>query len=223
MGRGAWWTTIHGFSKSRTWLNTPTEHLGITESGSLEGQSELTTLAWTHFPPFSLFLCLMPNTHLRRFCRKSRNRTWINPLSWKTLILIKFPNLQSLLSILKKSTLNFHWKDWCWSWSFNTLTASCEELTNWKRPWCWERWKSKGEKGWQTMRRLDGRIVESMDMSLSKLREMVKDREARHVAVHAVAKSQTRPSDWMATTCKDHIWDEMKQRGGKTSPTETWL
>ena len=45
------------------------------------------------------------------------------------------------------------------------------------------------------MRRLDGRIVESMDMSLSKLREMVKDREARHVAVHAVAKSQTRPSD----------------------------
>ena len=41
---------------------------------------------------------------------------------------------------------------------------------------------------------LDG-IMDSMDMSLSKLPELVKDREARHPAVHRVAKSQTQPSD----------------------------
>ena len=51
----------------------------------------------------------------------------------------------------RKSVLNIHWKDWCWSWSANTLATWCEELTHWKRPWCWERLKEGGEgddKGW---------------------------------------------------------------------------
>ena len=51
----------------------------------------------------------------------------------------------------RKSVLNSHWKDWCWSWNSNTLATWCEELTHLKRPWWCERLKEGGERddrGW---------------------------------------------------------------------------
>ena len=51
----------------------------------------------------------------------------------------------------RKSVLGFLWKDWCWSRNSSTLATSCEELTHWKRPWCWERLGAGGEgddRGW---------------------------------------------------------------------------
>ena len=89
------------------------------------------------------------------------------------------------------SILAWRIQDSCWSWSSNTLATWCEELTHWKRPWCWENWRQE-EKGttedeivgWHHW--LNGPEFEQAPGAPS-----VMDREAWHPAVHGVTNSWT--------------------------------
>ena len=72
---------------------------------------------------------------------------------WRWLLRVPWAARRSNQSIQRKSVRNIHWKDWCWSWNSNTLATSSEELTHWKRPWCWEGLGSEREgdsRGWDS-------------------------------------------------------------------------
>ena len=90
------------------------------------------------------------NSHVRKW-ELDHKEGW-TPKNWCFWIVVlektwESPGLQGdqISQFGRKLTLNIDWNDWCWSWVSNSLATPCEELTHWKRPWCWKRLRAGGE------------------------------------------------------------------------------
>ena len=124
---------------------------------------------------------------------------------WRRLLRVPWTAKRSNQSILKEISPDYLLKDWCWSWSSNTFTTWCVGWFIRKDPDAGKDWR-QNQRERQRLRWLHN-ITDSMNVSLSKLQEMVKEREAWCAAVRGVTTSQTQLSDWTKCVFLYNLWE----------------
>ena len=175
----------------------------MTNLDSLLKSRDITLLTKVHLFKAMVFLVVMYGCESWTIKKAEGQRIDASELwCWRRVLRVPWTARRSNQSILKEISPGCSLEGWFWTWNSNTWPPDVKNCLNGKDPDAGKDWR-QGRRERQRMKWLDA-ITDWVDMSLTKLQEMVMDREAWHAAVQGVTKTRTQLSDWTASSKPIH-------------------